>query len=75
MKARTVSRSSRFDELPEVLTVQDVARFVGIGRNEAYAFAKDRLGAIRIGPRRLIVTKAALGKFLDVSNPASAGTP
>ncbi|HEY0396090.1 MAG TPA: hypothetical protein VGD01_16465 [Candidatus Elarobacter sp.] len=75
MNSRAVSRSSRFDELPEVLTVQDVARFVGIGRNEEYAFAKDSLGAIRIGPRRLIVTKAALGKFLDVSNKAAAGTP
>jgi hypothetical protein len=45
------------------------------GRNSAYELATGELGALRIGSRRMIVLKTALGKYLGLSNTGSAGTP
>lgn len=69
-----ITRSTRFEDLPDVLTVEEVGRFLGIGRNSAYDLANGDLRGLRIGARRLIVLKAALGSFLGVSKSAGAGT-
>jgi excisionase family DNA binding protein len=59
----------RFDELPDVMTVTECARFLGIGRNAAYeAVRRVELPAIRIG-RRLLVPKAALRQLLEAAAP------
>ena len=70
-----ITRATRFDDLPDVLTVEEVGRYLGIGRDTAYELANSELGALRIGARRMIVPKTALGVFLGVSNPGRAGTP
>lgn len=53
-----------YDKLPDILTVEEVARYLRVGRNSAYDLAKQNLNAVRVGPRRLLVSKAALGAFL-----------
>ncbi len=46
------------------LTVDEAARYLGIGRNSAYAaIARGEIPAIRVG-KRLLVPKAALEKML-----------
>ena len=53
------------DDLPDVMTVQECARFLGVGKNTAYeAIRRVELPAVRIG-RRLLVPKAALKQFLE----------
>lgn len=71
----TISRATRFEDLPDVLTIEEVGRFLGIGRNSAYDLANSTLGALRVGARRMIVPKAALGTYLGLSNTGRAGTP
>jgi excisionase family DNA binding protein len=71
----TISRTTRYDDLPDVLTVEEVGRYLGIGRNSAYELANGELGAVRIGSRRMIVPKTSLGKYLGLSNTGPAGTP
>ncbi len=70
-----ITRATRFDDLPDVLTAEEVGRYLDISRNSAYELADSELGALRIGSRRMIVPKTALGVFLGVSNPGRAGTP
>lgn len=64
-------------DLDDILTPADVQQFLGIGRNATYELlASGKLPAIRITPRRLIVTKKALEAFLDLApNMSPAGTP
>jgi hypothetical protein len=64
-------------DLGDILTPTDVQRFLGIGRNATYELlASGKLPAIRITPRRLIVTKKALEAFLGLApNMPPAGTP
>jgi len=71
----TISRATRFEDLPDVLTIEEVGRFLGIGRNSVYDLANSTLGALRVGVRRMIVPKAALGTYLGLSNIGRAGTP
>lgn len=62
--------------LPDILTVEQVGHYLGIGRNSAYDIVKrGLLSSIRVTERRLVITKAALGAFLGLSNSALAGTP
>ena len=50
-----------------VFTVEETARLLGISRNLAYELAaQGKLGAVRIGQRRLVVPKAALERLLEV---------
>lgn len=64
-------RKSRLDDLPEVLTVDDLVGYLGLSRNTVYALLKQ--GQIRAiggnGPNRFFrswrVSKKALIEYLD----------
>ncbi len=61
----------------DVLTVREVQRILGIGRNSTYELiASGRLPSIRITARRVVVTKQALEAFLRLPSKSNgAGTP
>lgn len=66
-KARALGRppSLTLDTAPDVLTVEQTAALLCIGRNQAYdAIRRGQLYAVRIG-RSWRVPKAALVRFLD----------
>lgn len=48
------------------VTVEEAAKLLGIGRNLAYELARrgELPGAIRIGTKRLVVSRAALERLL-----------
>lgn len=66
------------DGLPPVLTVEETARFLRIGRATAYEGVRMYLGsggaagipAIRVGPRTIRVPRAALLDLLGQVGPA-----
>ena len=68
-------------ELPEVLTVEEAARLLRIGRNNAYALARQWLATdggqglpvVRLG-RSLRVPRAALQRMLDEPTSSAPGT-
>ena len=61
------ARETRSSSLPDVLTVEQAARYLGIGRNSAYEAARNgAIPAVRIG-RRLLVPKHALEQRLASS--------
>lgn len=71
-KASAVGRPPSFtlDTAPDVLTVEQTAALLCIGRNQAYdAIRRGQLFAVRIG-RSWRIPKAALVRFLDDSEPA-----
>ena len=72
-----IKPSSSLAEFGDILTPAEVQRLLGIWRNATYELlASGRLPAIRITPRRLIVTKKALEAFLGLAaNMPPAGTP
>lgn len=56
------------EEVPPILTVPDVAQFLGIGRNQAYALVRSgQLEALRIG-HKIKVPRHALLRFLGVQS-------
>jgi excisionase family DNA binding protein len=66
-------------DLPEVLTVDEAARLLRIGRNNAYALAREWLASggahglpvVKLG-RSLRVPRAALQRMLDAAGASSA---
>jgi len=57
--------SSRLDELPDILTVPEVAKVLRLGRNTVYECVRTgALPSIKIG-RRLLIPKAALLRLLE----------
>ena len=55
-----------FDDLPDILTIPEVAAFLRIGRNPAYdAAQRGEIPTIQLG-RRKIVSKASLGAMLGI---------
>jgi excisionase family DNA binding protein len=53
-----------FDELPDVLTPNDLIAFLPIGRNGVYeALKRHEIKSVRVG-QKLLITKAALREFL-----------
>lgn len=57
-----------FNEYPDILTVPDVARALGIGERSIYNLIRDRkLGHLRIG-KKIIVPKIRLIEFINNSN-------
>lgn len=55
----------RLAEVPDLLTVHEVARVLRIGRNTAYALVRSgRVRSLRIG-RAVRVPKEALRRFLE----------
>ncbi len=79
MVLRVVPDPPSFDELPEVLTIEEAAKVLRIGRGAAYALARQWLDSggrqglpvVRLG-RSLRVPRAGLLRLLDVSGEASA---
>ncbi len=56
--------SKRIDDLPDILTVDDLMVFLGIGKNSAYDLVRSgKLRSIRIG-RQIRITKDAVLAFL-----------
>ncbi len=56
--------SKRIDDLPDILTVDDLTVFLGIGKNSAYDLVRSgKLRSIRIG-RQIRITKDAVLAFL-----------
>jgi excisionase family DNA binding protein len=63
--ARSISRSTRIEDLPEFLRVDEFAAFFDLGRGAAYAMVRTdpRLRAVRFGrllriPRSALITLA-----------------
>ena len=69
------SKYNSFNELPLMLTVQDVADVLGIGLAHAYEVAhRQDFPTITLGSR-IMVSGAAIGRLHEVHcNPASCGT-
>lgn len=65
-----IGRQSRFEDLPEYLTPEDVAAYLGIGRSATYeAIRRGDLPHLRIG-RLLRIPRAALQVL--TARPATA---
>lgn len=64
---------STLDDLPAILTVDEAAAFLRIGRSSAYsAIAAGQLPAIRIG-RKLRVSRDALARLVEGEANGLAG--
>lgn len=54
------------DNLPIVLTIQDIAKILDIGKNTAYGLVKDgTLNAVRVG-RQIRIPRAELYRYLGM---------
>jgi excisionase family DNA binding protein len=71
-------------EIPKMATaserrtydVEEAGRMLGISRNAAYAAVKDgTIPSIKIGPKRIVVPKAAFDRLLDGDDPSGDLTP
>ncbi len=79
MVLRIVPDRPSFDELPEVLTIEEAAKVLRISRGAAYALARQWLDSdgrqglpvVRLG-RSLRVPRAGLLRLLDVGGEGSA---
>jgi excisionase family DNA binding protein len=79
MVLRVVPGPPSFDELPEVLTIEEAAKVLRISRGAAYALARQWLDSggrhglpvVRLG-RSLRVPRAGLLRLLDVGGEGSA---
>ncbi len=62
--ASALTNALRFAELPEILTPQDLIKYLPIGRDSIYAALKSQaIRCVRIG-QKFIIPKAALREFL-----------
>ena len=58
-------------EEPLVYSIEEAAALLRIGRNQCYAAARrGEIPVIRIGPRRMVVPKAALERMLAEAGQA-----
>jgi excisionase family DNA binding protein len=66
----------RYEDLPDVLTAQEVQTFLRLGRNATYAALQDgTIRSVRVG-QRFLIPKAALRELLGGSGEqSSTGTP
>jgi excisionase family DNA binding protein len=79
MALRIVPGHPSFDELPEVLTIEEAAKVLRISRGAAYALARQWLDSggrqglpvVRLG-RSLRVPRAGLLRLLDIGGEGSA---
>ncbi|HSH61615.1 MAG TPA: helix-turn-helix domain-containing protein [Acidimicrobiales bacterium] len=79
MVLRLLPETVSFDELPDVLTIEEAAKVLRISRGAAYVLARQWLDSggrhglpvVRLG-RSLRVPRAGLLRLLDVSGEASA---
>ena len=59
-----MSVKPRFDQLPDILTPQDLMAFLPIGRNAIYDLLQNQqIRNVRVG-QKFIIPKAALREFL-----------
>ena len=59
-------------DTPELLTIQETARLLRIGRNTCYELVRQqRIPAVRVG-RRLLIPRARLLQWIDASATAPA---
>lgn len=57
--------NTMFNEYPEILTVPQVSKALGIGTRSAYTLIREKeLGHIRIG-RKILIPKVCLEDFID----------
>ena len=63
------------DEKPATVTVEAAARRLGIGRQLAYSLAREGKlpGALRLGKKRIVVSRRALEKFLESDGGGDTG--
>jgi excisionase family DNA binding protein len=60
-----MNEDGRLRDARDVLSVRDVQRILGIGRNATYELiASGRLPSVRVTPRRIVVTRISLEAFL-----------
>ena len=56
-----------FDEYPDILTVSDIQRALGIGRNTAYKLLKSKqIKSIRIGNKYKIPNRCLIAYALQI---------
>jgi excisionase family DNA binding protein len=61
-------------ELPEILTVEEVAEYLGLGRSTCYdAARRGELPVLRVG-RRLLIPKARLEEMLGGGTEPNGGS-
>lgn len=57
-------------ELPDVISVSDLAKVLGVGKNSAYELVNTgKLKSVRVG-RQIRISKAALLQFLEGNETA-----
>jgi excisionase family DNA binding protein len=55
----------RFEDLPDILTVEEAACFLRVGRSLVYEAIRQRaIPAVRVG-RRILVPKSGLKQFVE----------
>ncbi|MDO9556531.1 MAG: helix-turn-helix domain-containing protein [Coriobacteriia bacterium] len=60
-----MSRATSLAELPDVLTVRQVAVFLGVAENSVYgAIRREELPSVRLG-RRVLVGRQSLERWLE----------
>lgn len=60
----TLKQPRRFEELPEILTPQDLIEYLPIGRDSIYSALKSQaIPNVRLG-QKFIITRSALRDFL-----------
>ena len=70
-----MSVNSDFNHLPEILTVDEVAAYLRIGRSSVYsAIHAKTIPSVRIG-KRILISKAAIGRFVEPPEHNSAHLP
>lgn len=69
------SQRLRFDELPDILTVKEVASFLRISRNAVYgAVQSGLLPAAKFGERQIRIAKSTLQKAFSLASQHVTGT-
>jgi excisionase family DNA binding protein len=64
VSVKTISRQTRFDELPDLLSVEDARAYVGVGRSTIYDLIRRKeLASVRFG-RLIRIPRASLERYL-----------
>lgn len=61
---------------PATIKVDEAAKMLGIGRQLAYSLAREGKlpGALRLGKKRIVVSRRALELFLEAEQPIVIGS-
>lgn len=56
----------RLEDLGDVVTADQLSKFLHVGRNQAYALINTKaIGSVRVGPRSIRIPKTSLVTFLE----------